>query len=208
MKGYDSMRILLVLTVPALMACNAPTDDPPAAAPAADVGLAPEQEQFWASLGQLCGNAYEGQLIEAPAGDTVFTGNRLVMHVRECAGDVIRIPFHVGDDRSRTWVLTRIDGGIRLKHDHRHEDGTEDDVTMYGGDTATPGTAQSQEFPADAHTAELIPAAATNFWTVEVVPGQTFAYALRREGTDRRIRVEFDLTRTVPPPPAPWGFED
>lgn len=57
----------------------------------------------------------------------------------------------------------------------------------------------------DAHTAQLIPAASTNVWTVEVVPGERFAYALRREGTDRRFRVEFDLTRTVPAPPAPWG---
>ena len=43
----------------------------------------------------------------------------------------------------------------------------------------------------------LIPAAATNVWTVEVVPDRTFVYALRREGTDRRFRIEFDLTRPV-----------
>jgi hypothetical protein len=170
--------------------------------------LAPEQEQFWSALTDLCGGAYEGRLIEAPAGDTTFADRRLVMHVRECGDDLIRIPFHVGDDRSRTWVLMRTDQGIRLKHDHRHEDGSEDEVTMYGGDTATPGSPHSQEFPADQHTAELIPAATTNFWTVEVVPDRFFAYALRREGTDRRFRIEFDVTSPVAPPPAPWGFED
>jgi hypothetical protein len=42
---------------------------------------------------------------------------------------------------------------------------------------------------------------------VEVVPSRIFAYALRREGTDRRFRVEFDLTAPVPTPPAPWGDE-
>jgi hypothetical protein len=197
-----------------LAACTVEAGEPraaPAPVPAHEGAaarvLAPEQEQFWAALAQLCGNAYEGRLIEAPAGDTTFAGRRLVMHVRECTSDVIRIPFHVGDDRSRTWVLTRLPHGIRLKHDHRHEDGSEDEITMYGGDTAAPGTAQRQEFPADAHTASLIPAARTNVWTVEVVPGRTFAYALRREGTDRRFRIEFDLTNTVPAPPAPWGFE-
>jgi hypothetical protein len=127
------------------------------------------------------------------------------MHVRECSPDEIRIPFHVGDDRSRTWVLTRTPEGLRLKHDHRHADGSEDAVTQYGGDTRDGGTAEWQEFAADAHTALLIPAASTNVWTVEVVPGDLFAYALRREGTDRRFRVEFDLTRPVPAPPAPWG---
>jgi hypothetical protein len=52
------------------------------------------------------------------------------------------------------------------------------------------------------------PAAVTNVWTMEVIPGERFAYALRREGTDRRFRVEFDLTRPVAPPPAPWGHAD
>ncbi len=130
------------------------------------------------------------------------------MHVRECSDGEIRIPFHVGDDRSRTWVITRSPDGLRLKHDHRLTDGSEDEVTQYGGDTRDTGTVEWQEFAADAHTAQLLPASATNIWTVEVVPGQLFAYALRREGTDRRFRVEFDLTQPVPTPPAPWGYED
>lgn len=117
------------------------------------------------------------------------------------------IPFHVADDRSRTWILTRTRSGLRLKHDHRHRDGSEDDLTQYGGDARSPGTATSQEFHADAHTVNLLPEAVTNVWTIEIQPGRTFAYALRREGTDRRFRVEFDLTRPIAPPPAPWGHE-
>jgi hypothetical protein len=102
-------------------------------------------------------------------------------------------------------VLTRTPTGLRLKHDHRHEDGTADRVTQYGGDTRDAGSDARQEFHADAHTAELIPAARANVWTVEIVPGERFAYALRREGTDRRFRVEFDLGAAVAPPPPPWG---
>lgn len=177
-------------------------------APSASALASGEQQQFWNALTEICGNAYAGTVIEAPAGDTTFAGKDLVMHVRSCTDSEIRIPFHVGQDRSRTWVITRTGSGLRLKHDHRHEDGTEDVQTQYGGDTADPGTAQRQEFPADAFTSELIPEASTNFWTVEVVPGQQYVYALRREGTDRRFRIEFDLTQTVATPPAPWGTQD
>lgn len=162
-------------------------------------------DAFWASLRSLCGQAFAGRVTEAIPADTVFSRAELVMHVRECSADSIRIPFHVGPDRSRTWVITRTPDGLRLKHDHRHQDGSEDAVTQYGGDSRAPGTATAQEFPADAHTAVIVPAARTNVWTVEVVPGQRFAYALRREGTERRFRVEFDLTRPVPAPPPPWG---
>ncbi len=95
--------------------------------------------------------------------------------------------LHAGEDCPRTWILTRTDAGLRLKHDHRHRDGSEDPITQYGGDTADRGTPGAQEFRADAHTAKLIPAAATNVWTVEGVPGQTF-YALRREWNGAAVR--------------------
>ena len=167
-----------------------------------------EHDAFWAALTAVCGRAYAGTLTEGSAADSTMRRAALVMHGRQCSARELRIPFHVGDDRSRTWVVTRTANGLRLKHDHRHVDGSEDAVTQYGGDTRGMGSAARQEFSADAHTAVLIPAAATNVWTIEIVPGERFAYALRREGTDRRFRVEFDLTRPVPAPPPPWGARD
>lgn len=163
------------------------------------------QDVFWAELTALCGSAYEGRVVVSEPPDEAFDTARLVMHVRECSETEIRVPFHVGDDRSRTWVFTRTADGLRLKHDHRHEDGSEDEITQYGGDTPSEGTAKSQEFAADEHTATLIPAAATNVWTVAIHPEATFVYALRREGTDRRFRAEFELGQRVPAPPPPWG---
>ncbi len=166
------------------------------------------QDLFFDRLSALCGRAFEGRVaspvVEADRG---FAGERLVMHVRECSDSEIRIPFHVGADRSRTWVITRTGAGLRLKHDHRHEDGSEDALTQYGGDTASPGTAQRQEFPADRHSKDIfvrgnIPASADNVWAMEV-RDEHFAYELRRP--NRFFRVEFDLTRPVAPPPPPWG---
>jgi hypothetical protein len=168
-------------------------------------GRAPAHDEFWSRVRALCGRAFEGRVLDAPAGDTTLAARPIVMHVRSCERDTILIPFHVGADRSRTWVLTRDAGGLRLKHDHRHLDGTEDAVTQYGGRTTSSGSADRQEFFADAHTASLIPAARTNVWILEVDLGRMFAYTLRRDGTDRRYRIEFDLTRAVEPPPAPWG---
>lgn len=165
-------------------------------------------DAFWQALSTLCGQAFEGRVVEGTApGDAAFASQRLLMHVRECDALQMRIPFHVGDDRSRTWVVTRQpEGGLRLKHDHRHADGSEDAITQYGGDTAVASAALSQDFHADAHTARLIPAAATNIWTMGVsADGTRFTYALRREAEGRRFRVDFDLTRPVAPPPPPWG---
>ena len=174
-------------------------------APRAEAQTADVATAFLANLRAHCGKAYEGRMVNPVPGDSVMARARLVMHVREC-GDTVRVPFHVGEDRSRTWVLTRTGSGVRLKHDHRHADGKPDSVTQYGGDSRATGTAAQMEFAADAFTANLIPAARTNVWTVEISATQ-FAYRLRREGTERRVNVVFDLTKPVPAPPAPWGHK-
>lgn len=170
----------------------------------------PAQGVFFTSLRALCGNAYEGRIVTSDAADAQFASQRLVMHVRECNAAEIRVPFHVGENRSRTWVITRTDAGLRLKHDHRHEDGSEDALTQYGGDTVNAGSAGRQEFPADEFSKQLfrennIPASVENTWAMELHAGRMFAYELRRP--NRRFRVEFDLTRPVPAPPAPWGAD-
>lgn len=184
------------------------------------------QDEFWAALSSHCGKAYAGGLTSNEAPDADMRGMEMAMHVRECSDQRIAIPFHIRQadgswNRSRTWLITRTgangSGGLRLKHDHRHEDGTEDDVTMYGGDTAAPGTARVQDFPVDAESVALferegLTVSVTNVWRVAVDPAGTdapvFAYRLMREGANaRNFRVEFDLSQPIPAPPAPWGHE-
>ena len=153
-----------------------------------------------------CGKAFEGRVVSNDEVDSSFASQQLVMHVRECTDDVIRIPFHVGDDHSRTWVISSIDDGLRLKHDHRHEDGEEDSVTQYGGDSNSV-TATRAEFPVDQYSIDMfnregLTASVTNIWAVEIT-NEFFAYELRRE--NRFFRVEFDLLQAVTPPPPPWG---
>ncbi len=157
-------------------------------------------DAFFGRLQALCGKTFAGRVVTNDPLDADFAGKPLVMRVTGCTDSEVRIPFAVGEDRSRTWVITRTSDGLRLKHDHRHTDGTEDELSQYGGDTATPGSAARQEFPADAFSRTLFlakgnPASVTNVWAVEVHPGQTYAYELRRE--NRFFRVEFDLSKPL-----------
>jgi hypothetical protein len=178
------------------------------------------QAAFMARLGNLCGKAFAGRLVSNEAPDAGMVGAAMVMHVRKCSADSIRIPFHVMQkdgswDRSRTWVITRTATGLQLKHDHRYSDGSADKVTQYGGDTADRGTTTRQVFAVDQDSVAMfrregLPKSVTNIWAVEVAQpsalGAGFAYELRRTGENARFfRVEFDLTKPVAPPPAPWG---
>ncbi len=172
-------------------------------------------DAFWSQLEKLCGKAFAGTVAADTSNSPDFAGKPLVMHVRSCEKGRIRIPFFVGDDRSRTWVLVKKGNRIQLKHDHRHADGKPDAVTMYGGWTTNPGMATRQFFPADEETAKVVPApagnapsAAANVWWIELVGGSHFSYNLRRLAGDRLFTVRFDLTKEIAKPPAPWGWKD
>lgn len=181
----------------------------PAIPAQAAAGAAAAPDAWWQRLNALCGQAFEGRLVRAPDGDQTFRAAAPVMHVRDCADNRIRIPLAIGDDLSRTWVFERTDDGIHFSHDHRDVDGAPDTVTGYGGTTSNPGSADTQLFPADAATAEVIPGSGLrSVWLVEIRPGDRFVYAANRVGTERGFLVEFDLTRPVEAPPAPWGWTD
>lgn len=196
-----------------LSACE-PGDPPSAPEPSA-------QDVYFERLSILCGKAYPGQLVSDQEADAEMMGQPMIMHVATCDQNQIQIPFHIGNadgtwNRSRTWIITRTENGLRLKHRHRHEDGSLDAVSNYGGDTSSEGTAERQEFPVDDESITLFKAegldqSVTNTWAVEVSPpGQRdarFAYELRRPETagGRFFRVEFDLAKSVETPPPPWG---
>lgn len=173
-------------------------------------------ERFLIRLERHCGEAFRGRVVadQRPLNDEddPFAGRELVMHVRECDGERIRIPFHVGDDRSRTWVLTRTDYGIRFVHDQRRPDGSPEEPNLYGGDAqAGAGTSGRQEFAADGPTVAMyrergLDDEVTNVWAMEIEPGERFVYALSRPD-GRLFQVEFDLDSPVAEPPPPWGHD-
>ncbi|MCH3885435.1 hypothetical protein [Tenacibaculum aquimarinum] len=168
----------------------------------------PNSVKFWNSIKEHCGKAYEGEIVTGGKEGDGFTGKKLMMHIRSCEENTLRIPFFVGEDKSRTWVFTKSsDNLITLKHDHRHKDGSEDKVTQYGGSSSNTGLANIQFFPADQETSDLISYASNNVWWV-TIDKTSFTYNLRRIGTDRFFSVKFDLTKEVEAPSAPWGSED
>ena len=165
-----------------------------------------DQDQFFNAISSHCGAAYQGVVTSTDPADADFAGEYLVMHVMSCTDEELRVPFFVGDDRSRTWVITKTGSGLQLKHDHRHEDGTSDSLTMYGGMSSDSGTAEVQHFPADAPTKALfdrenIPQSKPNVWIITVTD-EYFRYELTRPG--RHFAVEFDLSEPITTPEAPW----
>lgn len=143
-----------------------------------------------------------------------FEGAVLRMVLDDCGGDALRIPFLVGSDRSRTWVLEFEGEALRLAHDHRDADGVAGEANFYGGvghrAAGDEGSGRQMEeggreailyFPADPRTVDDRPARAANAWAMALSPdGSRFFYRLYLNGA-LRLEAAFDLTRTVPVTP-------
>ncbi|MDO6445135.1 hypothetical protein Q4493_05035 [Colwellia sp. 1_MG-2023] len=196
------MKKLITTIFIALISLNALAD-----APLVSID---SHEQFFNNIKQHCGKAFTGTVTVDNAKSDGFANKELIMHVRSCSDSTLHIPFHVGEDASRTWIITKTGSGLSLKHDHRHKDGSNDELTMYGGHTVDAGWPQVQSFPADQYSKETfvqggIPQSIGNTWQMYIYP-EKFTYRLIRQG--REFRVDFDLTKPVKTPAAPWGYQD
>lgn len=204
MKKQYILTTLFILSLTLLKSCT----DRESAQPADDY---PAYVQFFNNLAMECGNAYAGSLQIQPDHIDMFTGTEeMQMHFRECHEDHLKIPFHIENeaegtwDRSRTWILTLHEDGLELRHDHRKPDGTDDDVTMYGGFSVGEGTAFEQRIQSGPRTEDAD--GAFRGWRIEYEPGRHYTYGTVWED-EWNIMVQFDLSETIEPPPVPWGHE-
>ncbi|MFU8785254.1 hypothetical protein [Aliidiomarina sp.] len=194
----NKFHLLAVGATAALAACTPAEQNP--------------QDAFFDAILAHCGNAYEGRVTSGdPETDQTWMNNRIVIEVRECTDTRIRIPLHVGDNHSRTWIISKTATGLELKHDHRLADGSDDPMTMYGGSTISPGTPYEQAFPVDEFSKQLFTeldatVSLTNTWYMSFPDENTFRYRLSRE--NREFHVDVDLSNPVEAPQAPWGWED
>ncbi|MDX1391372.1 MAG: hypothetical protein R3241_03240 [Rheinheimera sp.] len=203
---YNSLITTLVLT---LTGQNAVAAGPTAIVQSAPLVSIASHDNFFNQLRALCGKAFAGKVsVDTPASEGFNAP--LIMHVRSCSDSQLQIPFHVGDDHSRTWIISKTGSGLSLKHDHRKADGSYDKSTMYGGHTLDAGWSNVQSFPADQYSKALFarlgnPQSIGNTWQMYIYP-DVFSYRMVREG--REFRVDFDLSNPVALPPAPYGYQD
>jgi hypothetical protein len=182
MKSYLFLMTLTFAILPFSLAGNIEATEIPQS-----------QTAFFRNVKKLCGQSFEGATEFPQNPDHPLVGKKLVITIDSCSSKEIRIPFQVGEDKSRTWILRLDEKGLLFKHDHRHADGTPDEVTMYGGWAGPEGTVYRQRFPADSDTRKLIPEAATNVWIVEIdKEKQQLVYYLERHNQPR-YRAVFNM---------------
>ena len=150
------------------------------------------RDAFFENLSTLCGAHFVGGSTFPDDPDHPLVDTELRNHVSHCDDSMIRIELlRDGDYWHGAWVLERRDEGLHLFHDHLGEVRTmadlgETDYHGYGGYANDQGTATRQYFPADEVTGEIIPAAVTNVWMMEMdLENGRFIYYLERHDQPR-----------------------
>lgn len=154
-------------------------------------GLASDSPLF-DHLKELDGKTYTGRM--AYPNDPGHDMNKpMEITVKVVSENEIHVPFKVGEDRSRTWILTRSKAGVQLKHDHRHPDGSPDELTNYGGLDTQQQLGTLLVFPADEETAQMLPEASTNVWTFRLTPDKSQLYYYLERDKKPRFEAVFEL---------------
>ncbi len=155
-----------------------------------------DKSQFLEHIQSLCGNSFGGEVVHPEEPPRGFT-DPLTIHFLHCEGDYAHVPFHVGENQSRTWMFTLSDEGLLLKHDHRYPDGTPERMTNYGGYATDDGNAFIQRFPADEETIALRDNLRSHIWVVELSEDlTTYSYSLYLY-ENLYFRADFDLTQPI-----------
>ena len=167
------------------------------------------QDKFFNAVKALCGQAFSGGTIEDTQNSAAYSGRKFILHIRECSDTQIKMPLHIGDNSSRILILTKGENSIKLQHDHRHADGSPDDLTLYGGSTTAEGTANAQAFPESAASIETTKALAPtrtwpSVWSI-ILTSDDIVYQVVRPG--RIIRTQFKLSNKVANPPKAWDLQ-
>jgi len=191
MKKPNTINILSFAIVILLLSCGGPVQQ------TAEVEKT-DNDIFYERFREMEGKRFAGHQVYIREDMESWDDLELVMHVREYHHNIIYIPFRVGDNTSRTWMLHReADGRLRFRHDHRHDDGSPEDLTLYGGYTAHESNSFTQIFPADEYTCNMVQAICDNEWTLCLSEDlTTFTYILKKAG-EFIFHADFDLTEAI-----------
>ena len=66
----------------------------------------PTHDTFFSSIAHYCDKAFEGKVVVDNQPSSAFE-EKLVMFVRKCDQAELQIPFYVGDNASRTWIIKK-----------------------------------------------------------------------------------------------------
>ncbi len=195
------MKMMRIITISLIaifaISCGSPNQNGKNTTKEKEPTVFENQLAFLNNLASLCGKSFSGKEAYIEEGRESWAHKKFVMHVTLCEDDRVHIPFHLDDDKSRTWKFIMEDERLRFQHDHRHPDGTPEDQNLYGGFADSTGNAYWQNFPSDEHTLNMLDDGHFRQWRVILTEDLSLLSYQLYYDEKLIFQADFDLTQPI-----------
>jgi hypothetical protein len=180
--SYGVCLILLCWCLPLLPGCNTAK---PAAGPVA--------LSFYKQLRLLCGKRINGMVLYPAGAEAPFRGLEIRLEIAQCSDREIRMPIYIDNKVYRTLIVGQDQTGYTLRHENKRPNGTQADISMYGGHTTDAGTGYLLIFPADGYTKQLMGPELNYVWSLAFNSERTTLSYMAESNGKLNLQLDFNL---------------
>ena len=152
---------------------------------------------FYNNLQALCKNKYAGSIVYPAGKEAPFQGKKIWIELASCSAKELRIPINIGDKVYRTLILGRNENSVFLQHENKRPDGSQAEISLYGGRAVTLTSPSLLVFPADSYSKQILGAERNCIWTLSISSDKsTLSYIAESDGR-LDLQIDFNLTATL-----------
>jgi len=119
---------------------------------------------------------------------------KIWLEVAQCNQKEIRMPIYINEKIYRTLILSQDQSNYILRHENKRSDGTQAEISMYGGQTDGKKDAFLLLFPADGYSRQLLGAELNYAWSLAFTSDKsTLSYMIENNGK-LTLQIDFDLS--------------
>lgn len=157
----------------------------------------PTEDSFYQQLQAYCGKKLIGHVLYPAGKEAPFQGMEIWLEVAQCNQKEIRLPIYINRKIYRTLILSQDKTKYILRHENKRPDGSQAEISMYGGQTAGKNDTYLLLFPADDYSRQLLGAELNYAWSLAFNSDKsTLSYMIENDGK-LTLQLDFDLTQQV-----------
>lgn len=155
------------------------------------------QHSFFDNLQGLCKKKFAGYIVYPAGKEAPFQGKKIWIEVASCSAKEIRIPINIGEKIYRTLILGRNESGVYLQHENKRPDGSQAEISLYGGKALSHQSPFLLVFPADSYSKQLLGSERNSSWSLSISSDKsTLSYIAESDGR-LDIQIDFNLSTTL-----------
>jgi hypothetical protein len=157
----------------------------------------PVTSSFYQQLKMHCGQKLTGVVLYPSGKEAPFQGMPIWLELVACSDKEIRMPIYINQKIYRTLVLSQDKTHYTLRHENKRPDGTQAEISMYGGQTTGKTDNYLLLFPADGYSRQLLGAELNYAWSLGFNSDKsTLSYMIENDGK-LTLQIDFDFNQPV-----------